>query len=109
MIFFKAGGSRKRNIVIGAFQYVINFKEHIVYGGDALYGQHNPADLILTIDSKTSPQRQAATVLHEVIHAINAQSNLDLSEEQVDVLSHQWLSVMRDNPKLITDMMAVLA
>lgn len=108
-MIFLAGGARNHHVTIGAFHYLLRFQEHIVDGGHSLYGQHDPAELRLVIDSKTSPQRQVATVLHEVVHAASSQSNLELTEAQVDVLSYQWLSFMRDNPGMVDEMMEVLA
>ena len=99
---------RTSSIVIGAMIYEIAFQEGLSTGGDALFGLHDPEELRLSIDSVQPVQRQVVAILHESLHAIDAQSALDLDETQVRVLSFQLMQLLRANPELIKEMLEVL-
>ncbi len=108
-MIYKIGGDRESSVEIGSFMYRLLMQEHVVSRGDALYGQHDPEEIILRVDSRQPLQRQVASTLHEALHAMDAQSRNELEEAQVTVLAMQMMGFMRDNPKLVADMMTVLA
>jgi len=45
--------------------------------------------------------RQQEVLLHEVIHAVDFNAGLKLSEETTTTLANGLLAVMRDNPKFV--------
>jgi hypothetical protein len=51
----------------------------------------------ISIGSDMNRQAQEATVLHEVIHALDFMLAIDLSEEQVRQLEHGLYQVLTDN------------
>ncbi len=95
-------------LTVGAMTYEMAFLSGLSSGGDALFGLHDPEELRISIDSAQPVQRQVVAVLHESLHAIDAQSALDLDETQVRVLSFQLMQLLRANPELIKEMLEVL-
>ena len=64
----------------------------------------------IRIRDNLSPQCQVATLVHEILHACLWSINLDSSEEVVIPLSSVLFSVLlRENPKLISQLQAILA
>ena len=52
----------------------------------------------ILIEEGQKPDTQKDTILHEVLHAISDEMELDLSEEQVTGASKGILAVLMDNP-----------
>lgn len=52
----------------------------------------------ILIEDGQQPDTQKDTILHEVIHAIADEMDLDLSEEQVGGAAKGILAVLMDNP-----------
>lgn len=94
---------------IGALVYALVLQEGVIDRGDAYYGLHSSEALELRIDSTQPLQRQVVSTLHEAMHAMDAQSNMKLEEEQVTTMAFQLTAFMRDNAELISDMLSVLA
>ena len=55
---------------------------------------------MITISRDASVQMQKETLLHEILHAIEHQSGLDIPEAVISALSVGIFGVMRDNPRL---------
>ena len=107
-MIFQVGGTRECPVTIGAYEYQLLFREHVVHRGDALYGIHDPESIEMQVDSTQPMQRQVVSTLHEAIHAMSNQSHTELEEETVRMLAMQFMGFMRTNPKLIAAMMAAL-
>ena len=108
MSVFRVGGSRSWPMEIGAMKYMLKMKEGVIDRGLAHYGQHDPGALELLVDSLQPTQRQVAAVLHESLHALNAQSRNELEEAQIEVLALQFMGFMKDNPELMEEMAEAL-
>lgn len=47
-------------------------------------------------------EQEQDTLLHEVVHGIDHEMNLNMSEKQVRGLATGMLAVLKDNPRLLT-------
>jgi len=65
-----------------------------------LHGRCIADELAIEINPTSPINHQRETVLHEVIHAIDAELDLRFSERQVDVLSAALFSWIRENPSI---------
>ena len=108
-MIFASGGLRRGIVKVGALVYDLVLQEGVIDRGDAYYGLHSSEAIELLIDSTQPPQRQVVSTLHEALHAMDAQTNTKLSEDQVITLAFSMTAFLRDNSKLIADMLTVLA
>jgi hypothetical protein len=60
-------------------------------------GKYNEFDQEITIANMDDADVENEKFLHELIHAIDANRALDLTEQQVTSLSHGLYQVLRDN------------
>lgn len=101
-----------RRLKIGAYDWKMAIEEGAGEGGDALYGQadFDTNSIRLWPVNMTSPGHAVGIVLHECFHVIFDNQGLthlkrdkDDREEQI-VLGFEagMISLLRDNPKLLT-------
>ncbi len=64
-------------------------------------GELDPAKQRITVRKGQPLEQEQDTVLHEVIHAVDIEGNLGLSERQVRGLGTILLGVMKDNPAFV--------
>jgi acetaldehyde dehydrogenase (acetylating) len=64
------------------------------------YGTCQHGKCIINVNPSQPPQQMRDTVLHEVIHALEHEVQLKMSERQVTLLATVLLAAMRQNPKL---------
>jgi len=95
-----------KSVKIGGFKYKIKItKDPILINGVEGYGSHCFSDKVITIsDRDVSIQQQKQSTLHEIIHAINGERNLGLSEQIVVDLSLGLFAFMQDNKKLVKEL-----
>jgi hypothetical protein len=62
-------------------------------------GDFDPAEQRITIRTGQKIETEQDTLLHEVLHAIDSELNLNTSEEQIAGLATGLLAVLKDNPK----------
>lgn len=62
-------------------------------------GEFDPALQKITIKKGQPLETEQDTLLHEVMHAVDSELNLNLSEKQVRGLATGILAVLKDNPK----------
>ena len=90
--------------IIGSSIYkVIHTDENIVAHGDHCYGSHEAMSrtIKITTDDEVNIQQKENTLLHEIIHAIDTDRNLDMKEDQIGGVSTGLYQVMRDNKELL--------
>ena len=98
---------RKTNrckVIIGASIYdLIYTKETIIADGEHCYGSHHftPRIIKVTADKDVNIQQKEETTLHEIVHGINDDRGLGLTEDQVAGISAGFYQVLRDNKELI--------
>lgn len=56
---------------------------------------------IISINRDCTEQTQEIALLHEVLHIVDAAFNVGLSEEQVRVLTHGLLALVKDNQAVL--------
>lgn len=100
-------------VKIGAYDYRIKpFDPLPVTGYDDLEGLHNGDEQFILIRQKAKPQSQAASLIHELIHAVFRVYNLPgkkMTEEDVcTALDNPLAALLRDNPKLLGVLMDAL-
>lgn len=76
--------------------------EALIDGGTICYGQVFYDRQEIYINKNYRKKHRKATLLHEVIHAIDEQYSIDLKEEQVVSLTHGLMSVLKDNPEILS-------
>ena len=65
------------------------------------YGSCHHAKNEIHINPSQSPSNERDTVLHEIVHALETEGQLKMSERQVRILSTLLLAVLRQNPSLV--------
>jgi hypothetical protein len=63
------------------------------------------AEQAIYINCDISPQMQAETCLHELVHVIDNKFAIELDETQVLRLSMGFYGLLRENPKLVQALM----
>lgn len=72
--------------------------------GDSCRGTCDLINTEIRIERLMSYERKKVTVFHELLHALSYMAGLDLSEDQVRGLSHNFFTVMKENPWLVPHM-----
>ena len=72
------------------------------YRNEECFGDTIHPQLRIRVDSEMSLQQTRDTLLHEIIHAIEKELGLTMSEKTVKQLSTTLLAVLRGNPSLMT-------
>jgi hypothetical protein len=67
---------------------------------DGHYGDCNHRQLTIRIDSGADPERQAQTLMHEALEAINDQYHVKLGHDQIEQLEGALFALLRDNPEV---------
>lgn len=68
---------------------------------EEVYGLWDPNDMTITTNPDCSPVQERVTVLHELLHAIDDFLNLEMTHQEVYVLSQVLYQVIADNPQLV--------
>ncbi len=73
------------SVQIGPFRYEVSADIAMPEG---MFGESNHRQRIIALADKQRLEEQSATLLHEIIHAVDDVFKAGLDERQVDVLSH---------------------
>ena len=65
------------------------------------YGSCHHAKCEIHVNPSQSLANERDTVLHEIVHALETEGQLKMSERQVRILSTLLLAVLRQNPSLV--------
>ena len=68
---------------------------------EEVYGLWDPNDMTITTNPQCSPIQERVTILHGLLHAIDDFLNLEMTHQEVYVLSQTLYQVIADNPKLV--------
>lgn len=91
--------SKPTYVKIGAHQYAVEYDD-LIYDRDEqqeYMGRVSYQELKLQVKTGRAPSQMAETFLHEVVHAIDGDRRLELTEHQVDQIAAGLLAVMIDN------------
>lgn len=92
-----------KKLKIGAFTIPVKFEEELELDGAACNGIWCSRELEIKLDPALSEQHRAATLLHEILHAIFWTSGLTWALEEtceetvVTALSYGLYQVIKDN------------
>jgi hypothetical protein len=87
-------------VKIGGFEYDIIKKDAVSTGTAVCFGTHSFQDLSIEISTLYPDQVQAATLIHEVLHALAYLNGVDLKESEVEVLGNALYAFIVDNPEV---------
>lgn len=91
-------------IKIGYKNYEVEYKEKVYSEKpEELYGQINFSEDCIAIANKFSADQQRCTLLHEVIHGVDNDRGLALSEHQIEQLAIGLFQVIRENPQFVRE------
>lgn len=81
-------------------EYMIEQQENLHSEGGELYGQihYNPEKILLNADS--SEEQKKATLVHEIIHALDEMYGIGLKEKQVEKLGNGVYMLIKDNSQM---------
>jgi Zn-dependent peptidase ImmA (M78 family) len=85
------------SVKIGPRVFRVEQPQNVVDGADNLWGKCEHSAGVIYVAARLSQDQQAVTLLHEVIHALDHQYDLNLKESQVRRLSYALMSFLKDN------------
>jgi len=65
------------------------------------YGQCESGKCLITVDPSQHAEQQRDTLLHEILHALDHESDTGLRERQIRVQATMLLQFMRANPEVV--------
>jgi len=65
------------------------------------YGNCDHLTGVIGLNRDSRPSQAEQTLLHEIVHVIDSELCLNLSEKQVTQLSAGLYAVLKDNPKIL--------
>ena len=89
-----------KRLMVGPHVYTVSYKERLVDAGTHMLGlaSHNEENKIeLDTLLKTNDTMRGEVFLHEILHVLSRNYNLDLEEEKIKVLAPALLDVIRRN------------
>ena len=74
---------------------------------DEVFGEWDSNEMAITINAECGAVQERTTVMHELIHAIDDFLYLEMTHQEVYVLSQVLYQVLIDNPKFMDYLMFV--
>jgi Zn-dependent peptidase ImmA (M78 family) len=68
---------------------------------EEVFGVWDPNEMTITVNAECGEVQERVTVLHELVHAIDDFLDLEMSHQEVYVLSQVMYQVLIDNPKFV--------
>lgn len=68
--------------------------------GEGVMGDHSQSELKIRVRGGMPHDEERETLLHELIHAVDEQLGIRMTEKRVRMLSVGVYALLRDNPKL---------
>lgn len=69
-------------------------------------GYNHANDLLIELDTEQCLERRKETMIHEMIHSIEKDTEMEFTEKQVARLATGFFAFMRENPKIVAWIMA---
>ena len=90
-------------IRVGWKEYEIVYKDIVICpdGVSKCYGNYSDEKQVIEICTAYSLAQQKATLLHELLHAIDAYHSLELTEETISALTNALAELEVNNPGLM--------
>lgn len=90
-------------IMINNVPFKVQEVENLTLNDEPHFGVYDPRNFEILINSQLPSERKHATLLHEVIHAISDDRNLQLSENDVDQLAKGLFATLVANPEILPE------
>lgn len=84
-------------IKIGWREYEVTKATPALNLGNELYGEIDHLGSTITIRAANTPDEDCATLIHEVLHGIDAMYGIVMEEEFVERLANALYTVLKDN------------
>lgn len=81
-------------------EYKVEQEENIHDEDGDLYGQVRFLEEIIVLNAAASDRTKEATLVHELVHALDDMYRINLEEEQVEKLGNALYMLISDNPEL---------
>lgn len=72
---------------------------------EGVNGYNHADNMEIELDTEQGKERRKESLLHEVIHAIEKDMEMEFTEKEVARLASGLFSFMRENPKIVAWMM----
>lgn len=89
-------------ITINGVPFKVEQIEDLTLEGKPHFGVYDPRNFRIQVDAALPSERQRVTLLHEVLHAVADDRNLELGEHTVDQLAKGLYAVLASNPGLVS-------
>ena len=86
-----------KRIKIGVFYHDIVEKENVNIDGVSKYGTYDYINQVIEIREGMTKDRKSQTLLHEIIHVIDMDYSIELTETQIECLATGLLQVLKEN------------
>lgn len=96
------------SVKVGFLDFAIQEKDVIKFNGMDVSGLYDRENQIIEIHGALPPQQKVQVLLHEILHAVCDNYNIDLTEPENDLLAVGIASLLRDNIPLITSLLKKL-
>jgi len=87
-------------VTVCGIDYEIIVQPFIAHNNETAYGMCHEETCTIEVREGMPLQRLKEVLLHEVLHAVSNETNIDLNENQVHNLAIQILDVLRRNELL---------
>lgn len=94
-----------RSIKISGLDYTIKFKNNEEMNG--LIGSADFNKQEININSTHTAQTKQIAIFHEILHLLSDSYGIHLTEEEVKIITHSFVALLRDNPTLVNDIFSV--
>ena len=94
-----------KKVRIGGTFYELEFKDGLYVGDKKVSGYINYSDGQIRVDSNLPHVSLEETIVHEIIHGIETEYELDLEERDVKCLARGFINVMIDNEGLMAQIL----
>lgn len=94
-----------KSIKISGLDYTVNFRNNEEMGG--LIGSADFNKQEININSTHTAQTKQIAIFHEILHLLSDSYGIHLTEEEVKIITHSFVALLRDNPTLVNDIFSV--
>ena len=88
-----------QKVKIGGFTYPVMLVPELIKT-DQCYGKVSNIKATIKLDEDLSPDIMKATLLHEILEALNAENEYNLPHRVIQGLATQLYQVINDNPEM---------
>lgn len=92
-----------KGVKVGGLVYTVNITDTLI-NGMAFIGETNPELAVINIREGIDPNRQCATFIHELLHALATHLGYsEHDEKQIDEFANALYAVIVDNPDMFKE------